>query len=255
MQDEKEGLPREDLAVGRNAVMELLRSGKPVECVFTQQEPEGTILKIMAMAREQGIPVKQVNRQKLDFMCTHAAHQGVAARIGGHAYGELSDIYARAEELGEPLFVVLCDGIEDPHNLGAIIRSAEAAGAHGVVIPKRRSAGLTVTVSKAAAGALSYLPVVRVPNLATVMDELKGRGMWFYAADMGGKSWSDIDFGGAVGLVIGSESSGVSRLVGEKCDFSVSLPMRGKISSLNASVAAGIIMYEIARQRMQGFGG
>lgn len=250
MQDEKAGLLREDLAVGRNAVMELLRSGNPVECVFTQQEPEGTILKLIAIAREQGIPVKQINRQKLDFMCARAAHQGVAARIGGHAYSELEDIYARADADGAPLFVVLCDGIEDPHNLGAIIRSAEAAGAHGIIIPKRRSAGLTATVSKAAAGALFHLPVVRVPNLAAVMDELKGRGMWFYAADMRGKLWCETDFGGSVGLVIGSEGSGVGRLVGDKCDFSVSLPMRGKIPSLNASVAAGIIMYEIARQRL-----
>ena len=242
--------PREDIVFGRSAVLELLRSEHPVESIFVQRDPEGMLLKISAMARDMGIPVKQVNRQKLDFMCAQGAHQGVIARTAGHAYAELEDIYARAGD--DPLFVVLCDGIEDPRNLGAIIRCAEAAGAHGLIIPKRRSVGLTGTVAKAAAGALSHLPVVRVTNLAAAIDELKRRGVWFYAADMGGKTWHETDFSGSVGLVIGSEGSGVSRLVREKCDFAVSLPMRGKISSLNASVAAGIILYEIVRQKTAG---
>jgi len=240
--------PREDIVFGRGAVLELLRSERPVECIFLQREPEGILLKISAMARDMGIPVKQVNRLKLDHMCAHGTHQGVAASISGHAYAELEDIYDRAGD--EPLLVVLCDGIEDPRNLGAIIRCAEAAGAHGLIIPKRRSVGLTGTVSKAAAGALSYLPVVRVTNLGAAVDELKRRGVWFYAADMGGKPWHETDFSGPVGLVIGAEGTGVSRLVREKCDFAVSLPMRGKISSLNASVAAGIILYEIVRQKI-----
>ena len=240
--------PYEDIVFGRAPVLELLRSHSPIESVFVQHRPEGMLLKISAMARDMGIPVKQVNSQKLDFMCAHGAHQGVAARISGHAYAELEDIYARAKD--EPLFVVLCDGIEDPRNLGAIIRCAEAAGVHGLIIPKRRSVGLTGTVSKAAAGALSYLPVVRVTNLVSTMEELKRRGVWFYAADMDGKAWCETDFSGSVGLVIGSEGSGVSRLVREKCDFAVSLPMRGKISSLNASVAAGIILYEVMRQKI-----
>lgn len=239
--------PREDLAVGRNAVLELLRSGKPVECVYLQRDIGGTLLKIAAMARERGVVIKQVDPRKLDFMCTHAAHQGVAAQLAGGVYAGLEDVFARAGE--NPLFLVMCDGIEDPHNLGAIIRSAEAAGAHGLIIPKRRSVGLTYTVSKAAAGALAYLPVVRVPNLAATVDSLKQRGVWFYCANPQGKAWCGTDFAGPACLVVGSEGFGVSRLIQEKCDFSVSLPMRGKITSLNASVAAGIILYEIARQR------
>ena len=243
-----ENMPGEDIVFGRGAVMELLRSERQIESLFVVREPEGLLLKISAIARDKGIPIKQVNRQKLDFMCAHGAHQGVVARISGHSYSELEDIYALAEDA--PLFVVICDGIEDPRNLGAIIRCAESAGAHGLIIPKRRSVGLTGTVSKAAAGALAHLPVVRVTNLVATMDELKRRGVWFYAADMDGKAWCETDFSGSVGLVIGSEGGGVSRLVREKCDFAVSLPMRGKISSLNASVAAGIILYEVVRQKI-----
>ena len=245
---EEQPTMREDLLIGRNAVLELLRSEKPVESIFLQKEPTGTLLKIAAIARERGIVIKQVNSQKLDFMCAHAVHQGVVAQLAGHAYSELEDIIARAVD--EPLFVVLCDGIEDPHNLGAIIRSAEAAGAHGLIIPKRRNVGLTHIVSKASAGAVSHLPVARVANLAATIDMLKKRGVWVYAADLKGKSWCETDFSGPVGLVIGSEGNGVSRLVSEKCDFSVSIPMRGKVSSLNASVATGIVLFEIARQRM-----
>ena len=239
---------REDLLIGRNAVLELLKSDKPVECIFLQKEPTGTLLKIAAMARERGIVIKQMPTQKLDFMCAHAVHQGVAAQISGHAYTELEDILAA--ERDEPLFLVLCDGVEDPHNLGAIIRSAEAAGAHGLIIPKRRNVGLTHIVSKASAGAVSHLPVARVANMAATIDMLKKRGVWIYAADLEGKHWCETDFSGAVGLVVGSEGRGVSRLVSEKCDFIVAVPMRGKISSLNASVAAGIVLFEIARQRM-----
>ena len=245
---EEQTTMREDLLIGRNAVLELLRSEKPVECIFLQKEPTGTLLKIAAIARERGIVIKQVNPQKLDFMCAHAVHQGVIAQLAGHAYSELEDIFSRAAD--EPLFIVLCDGVEDPHNLGAIIRSAEAAGAHGLIIPKRRNVGLTHIVSKASAGAVSHLPVARVANIAQTIDLLKKRGVWIYAAELEGKTWCETDFSGSVGLVVGSEGTGVSRLVSEKCDFSVAIPMRGKISSLNASVAAGIVLFEIARQRM-----
>jgi 23S rRNA (guanosine2251-2'-O)-methyltransferase len=240
--------PREDLVIGRNAVIELLRADTPVECVYLQKGLGGSIGKIAAMAREKGILIKEVAGVKLDHMCAHSNHQGVAAVTAGARYSELEDIFARAGD--DPLFLVVADEIEDPHNLGAIIRTAEAAGAHGLILPKRRSAGLTFTVSKTSAGAAAHLPIVRVANLATTIDTLKERGIWFYAADMDGKRWCDTDFSGHVGLVIGSEGKGVGRLIREKCDFAVSLPMRGKVESLNASVAAGIILYEIARQRM-----
>lgn len=234
---------------GRNPVLELLRSGQELECLYLQTGLEkGPVGKILAMARERGIPVKEAAAEKLTALSGISSHQGVAAIPSAAAYGDLTDIYRRAGD--SPLFVVLADGVEDPHNLGAIIRTAEAAGAHGVIIPKRRSAGLTAAAVKAAAGAAAWLPVVRVPNLATVMEELAAqKGVWFYCADMDGQPWCGVDYSGAVGLVVGSEGSGVSRLVKEKCDFTVSLPMAGRINSLNASVAAGVILYEIARQR------
>lgn len=239
---------REDLAVGRNAVTELIRSEKPVECIYIQKDLGGSLVKISAMARDKGIVIKPTDKRKLDAMCPAKSHQGIIAQIGGEAYSAMEDIFEKAGD--EPLFIIVCDSIEDPHNLGAIIRSAEAAGAHGIIIPKRRSAGLTYTVAKASAGAISHMPVVRVANLAATIDKLKERGIWFYAADMKGKNWCEIDYSGPVGLVIGSEGEGISRLIMEKCDFCVSMPMRGKINSLNASVASGIIMYEVARQRL-----
>lgn len=238
---------REDLVIGRGPVLELLRSGKEIECLYVQKDLEGSISKIVAIARENGVIVKQVNRMKLDYLSAHGNHQGVAAQTAGARYSEMEDIFRKAGD--EPLFVVLADGIEDPHNLGAIIRTAETAGAHGIIIPKRRSVGLTFTAAKAAAGAAEHLPVVRVANLASAMDSLRERGVWFYAADMDGQDWSSTDYAGGVGLVVGSEGEGVSRLVKERCDFVVSLPMYGKISSLNVSVATGIILYEVARQR------
>ena len=242
--------PKTEIVAGRNPVLELLRSPREVECVYIQAGLEkGPVGRIIALARERGIPVKDTAPEKLQALSGIAAHQGVAALPAAADYATLEDIFRRAGE--EPLFVILADGVEDPHNLGAIIRTAEAAGAHGVIIPKRHSAGLTAAAAKAAAGAAAHLPVARVPNLSAVMEELKAKkNVWFYCADMDGTDWCGVDYSGGVGLVVGSEGSGVSRLVKEKCDFVVSLPMRGRINSLNASVAAGIVMYEVARQRM-----
>lgn len=245
--DEKEKVT---VIAGRNPVLELLRSSREVECVYLQSGLErGPVGRIIALARERGVPVKDVTAEKLQSLSGITSHQGVAALPAAAEYSTMEDIFRRAGD--KPLFVILADGIEDPHNLGAIIRTAEAAGAHGVIIPKRHSAGLTAAAAKSAAGAAAYLPVVRVPNLSAAMEELrKEKNMWFYCADMDGRPWCTQDYSGSVGLVVGSEGAGVSRLVKEKCDFVVSLPMEGRIGSLNASVAAGIVMYEIARQRL-----
>ena len=240
-----------DLMTGRNAVTEALRSGRPIECVMVARASEGgqrTYGQIIALAREAGVTVKEVSPAKLDAMCG-SNHQGVAALAAVHEYAEITDMFALAESRGEPPFLILCDGVEDPHNLGAIIRTAEAAGAHGVIIPKRRAVGLTWAVGKASAGALEYLPVARVANLSAAMEELKKKGLWIYCADMEGDSWCGNDLTGPIALVIGGEDSGVSRLVREKCDGVLSLPMCGKINSLNASVACAIAIYEITRQR------
>lgn len=240
-----------DAAVaGRNPVIELLRSGRPVDQILMapQTGAAGSLSKITAMAREQGIPVKQVARERLDALFPGVAHQGVAAVAAACRYASLEEIYARAGD--EPLFVVILDGIEDPHNLGAIIRSAEAAGAHGVVIPRRGAVGLTATVMKASAGAAQHLPVARVANLAATLEELKKKNVWIYVADIGGSHWCTVDYSGAAALVIGAEGCGVSRLLRERGDLTVSLPMRGRVGSLNASVAAGVLLYEIARQRL-----
>lgn len=239
-----------DVIAGRNAVLEALRANRPMDSLYVRRgEKTGSLGVILRMAKENGITVKDADPKKLDFMCGGANHQGVLAVAAVHAFSEVQDIFALAESRGEAPFIIVCDEIEDPHNLGAIIRTAECAGAHGVVIPKRRSAGLNATVGKASAGAVEYMPVARVPNIASFLDEIKARGVWVYAADMDGTDWCATDFSGAVALVVGSEGFGVSRLVKEKSDFIVSLPMRGKISSLNASVACGILCYEIARQR------
>lgn len=242
----------ESVIEGRNAVLEAFRSGKTVDRLFILKGcQDGPVLSIARMARKQDTLIQYVPKVRLDQLSDTGKHQGVIAYAAAYAYASVEDMLALAKEKGEPPFLFLLDGIEDPHNLGAIIRSAEAAGAHGVVIPKRHSAGLTAAAVKAAAGAAAHLPVVRVPNLAAAMEELKTtRNMWFYCADMDGAHWCTVDYAGAVGLVVGSEGSGVSRLIKEKCDFVVSLPMRGRINSLNASVAAGILMYEVARQRM-----
>lgn len=239
-----------ELLVGRNAVLEALKSGREINTLLVAKgERNGSINRILADCRDRGVVVKEVDRRKLDFLCGQGNHQGVAAYVAAHAYATLDDLFALAEQRGEAPFFIVCDELEDPHNLGAVIRTAECAGAHGVIIPKRHGVGLTWAVSKSAAGALEYLPVARVGNLAATLDKLKGRGVWVYAADMDGTPWHDVSFAGGVALVVGAEGSGVSRLIRDKSDFIVSLPMKGKINSLNASVAAGILMYEVSRQR------
>ncbi|MBQ7118117.1 MAG: 23S rRNA (guanosine(2251)-2'-O)-methyltransferase RlmB [Clostridia bacterium] len=239
-----------DLIIGRNAVSEALRSERAIDTLLVVKgERNGSIGRILAECREKKIVIKEVDKKKLDFMCGQGNHQGVAAYAAAHEYAEVEDILALAEERGESPFIIVCDGIEDPHNLGAIIRTAETAGAHGIIIPKRRNASLTWAVGKASAGAVEYMPVARVGNLASTLDELKEKGIWVYSADMDGRNWCETDFAGGVALVVGSEGNGVSRLIREKSDFIVSLPMKGKITSLNASVAAGILMYEVSRQR------
>lgn len=239
-----------DLIIGRNAVSEALRSERAIDTLLVVKgERNGSVGRILAECRERKIVIKEVDKKKLDFMCGQGNHQGVAAYAAAHEYAEVEDILALAAERGEDPFIIVCDGIEDPHNLGAIIRTAETAGAHGIIIPKRRNASLTWAVGKASAGAVEYMPVARVGNLASTLDELKEKGIWVYSADMDGKSWCETDFSGGVALVVGSEGNGVSRLIREKSDFIVSLPMKGKITSLNASVAAGILMYEVSRQR------
>ncbi len=236
---------------GRNPVMEAVRSGRTIDKVFVATgSAVGGTKAIIAKCRDKKIPIKEVPMQKLDFMCGKGNnHQGIAAMISEYGYSSIEDILAVAKEKGEPPFVIICDGIEDPHNLGAIIRTAECCGAHGVIIPERRSASLTATVAKSASGALEYMKVARVVNLVSAIEKLKSEGVWIYAADMDGDTWCETNLSGAFGLVIGSEGEGVGRLVKEKCDGVVSLPMKGHINSLNASVAAGIVMYEVTRQR------
>ena len=236
---------------GRNAVIEALRAGRAIDKIFLARgEVDKTLGHIASRAREKGIVVVECDRRKLDFMSSTHAHQGVIALCAVKETVSVADILAIAAERGEPPFVVVCDEISDGHNLGAIIRSAECAGAHGVIIPKRRSAGLTAVVDKASAGAAEHMAVARVPNLPAALQELKKQGLWVYgtAADGASDLWH-TDFSGAVALVIGSEGDGMGRLVRECCDFIVSLPMKGRVSSLNASVAAGIVMYEVMRQR------
>lgn len=245
----KDNNPTEDLIIGRGAVIELLNSASAVECIYLQKNVVGTAKRIEAMARGNGILVKYTDIAKLNAMCENNNHQGVVAKISAGFYSSIEDIFNKAKENNAPPFIIIADEIEDPHNLGAIIRTAEAAGAHGIIIPKRRSAGLTMTVSKTSAGAFVHMPIVKVSNLVTVIQELKKKNVWVYAADFGGEIYNKIDYTGAVALIIGAEGKGVARLVKEKSDFVVTLPMYGKMNSLNASVAAGIVMYEIAKQR------
>lgn len=241
---------REDIIFGRNPVMEAVRSGRTIDKVFVVPgNISGSTKAIIAKCREKKIVIKEVPQTKLDFMCGGGNHQGVAATVSEYGYSSVEDILALAEEKGEPPFIIIGDGIEDPHNLGAIIRTCECCGAHGVIIPERRSASLTATVAKSASGALEYVKVARVVNLVSTIEKLKDKGVWIYAADMDGANWCEGNLTGAIGLVIGSEGEGVGRLVKEKCDGVLSLPMMGKINSLNASVAAGVLMYEITRQR------
>lgn len=247
----KETIQNDNLIIGRNAVIELLKSGREIENVLIAKgEREGSINRITAMCREKGIVVKTVDRKKLDFICAGANHQGVAANVPAHSYSSIEDILEYAHSRNEAPFIIICDEIEDSHNLGAIIRSAEACGAHGIIIPKRRNVGLNFIVAKTSCGALEYMRVARVSNLSSAIEELKKNNIWIYCADMDGQPWCKTDFSGGCALVIGNEGSGVGRLIKERCDVTVSLPMCGEVNSLNASVAAGIIMYEVTRQRL-----
>ena len=236
---------------GRNAVMEAFRSGKTIDRVYVLKGcQDGPINSILREARKHDTLVNFVAKERLDQMSETGKHQGVIASAAAYAYAEVEDMLKLAEEKGEPPFLFLLDDIEDPHNLGAIIRTANLAGAHGVIIPKRRAVGLTATVARTSAGALNYTPVAKVTNLSATIEELKEKGLWFVCADMGGKTKYDLNLTGPIGLVIGNEGDGVSRLVKEKCDFVASIPMKGDIDSLNASVAAGVLAYEIVRQRI-----
>lgn len=236
---------------GRNSVLEAFRAGKPIDKLFILDGcQDGPIQTIKREARKHDTIVNFVDKTRLSQISETGKHQGVIAFAAAYEYAELEEIFALAEKKGEPPFIILLDNIEDPHNLGAIIRTANLAGAHGVIIPKRRAVGLTATVAKTSAGALNYTPVVKVTNLAKTMEELKEKGLWFVCADMGGASMYDLNLTGPIGLVIGSEGEGVGRLVKEKCDFIASIPMKGDIDSLNASVAAGVLSYEIVRQRL-----
>lgn len=236
---------------GRNAVLEAFRSGKTVDKLFILDGcKDGPVMTIAREARRQDTIVNYVKKERLDQMSETGMHQGVIAQVAAYVYAEVEDILAKAEKAGEPPFIILLDNLEDPHNLGAIIRTANQAGAHGVIITKHRACGLTATVAKSSAGALNYTPVARVTNLGQTIEELKKEGLWFACADMGDTPVYKQNLKGPIGLVIGNEGDGVSRLVKEKCDLVASIPMKGDIDSLNASVAAGILAFEIVRQRM-----
>ena len=236
---------------GRNAVLEAFRSGKCVDKLFILDGcQDGPVRTIAREARKKDTIINYVSKERLDQLSETHAHQGVIAQVAAYEYSTVEDILAKAEEKGEPPFLILLDNVEDPHNLGAIIRTANLAGAHGVIIPKRRAVGLTSTVAKTSAGAINYTPVAKVTNLVRTMEELKHKGIWFVCADMGGESMYRMNLTGPIGLVIGNEGEGVSRLVREACDFTASIPMKGDIDSLNASVAAGVLAYEIVRQRL-----
>ena len=241
-----------EMIEGRNAVLEAFRSGKCVDKLFILDGcQDGPVRTIAREARKHDTIVKFVPKERLDSMSETGAHQGVIAQVAAYDYSTVEDILKKAEDKGEPPFIILLDNIEDPHNLGAIIRTANLAGAHGVIIPKNRAAGLTATVARTSAGALNYTPVAKVTNLAKTIEELKKEGLWFVCADMGGTTMYDLNLKGPIGLVIGNEGEGVGRLVKEKCDMVASIPMKGDIDSLNASVAAGVLAYEIVRQRLQ----
>lgn len=236
---------------GRNAVLEAFRSGKTIDKLFVMDGcKDGPIMSILREAKKSDTIIKYVEKDRLDKMSQTGRHQGVIANAAAYEYAQVEDILQAARDKNEAPFIFILDGIEDPHNLGAIIRTANLSGAHGVIIPKRRAAGLTATVLKTSAGALNYTPVAKVTNIATTIEDLKKEGLWFVCADMGGEVMYNLDLKGAIGLVIGNEGEGVSRLVREKCDFVASIPMKGNIDSLNASVAAGVLAYEIVRQRM-----
>lgn len=251
-QEQRESLEnalREDVIAGRNAVSEALRSGRAIDSVLVSRgDHTGSVVALIARCRDRGIPVKEADSRKLEALAGNS-HQGIVALAACKEYVSLDELFAAAEQKGEPPFFVVCDELEDPHNLGAILRTAEATGAHGVIIPKRRSVGLTSAVYKSSAGAVEYVPVARVSNLTDTLRELKKRGVWIYGMDMEGETWCTADLRGPIALVVGSEGRGIGRLVKEQCDFMLSLPMAGQISSLNASVACGILLYEASRQR------
>ena len=246
----KNALENSELIIGRNPIYEALKAKRELNQLFVARgERGGSIEKIIALAKQNKIPIKEVDAKKLDYMSSGGVHQGVAAFCAAHEYSTVEEILECARERGEEPFIILLDEIEDPHNLGAIIRTADAAGAHGVIIPERRSAALTGVVAKASAGALEYVKVARVTNLVSTIKDLKKEGVWIYCSDMDGTDYRKADFSGAAALVIGNEGKGVRPLVKENCDMIVSLPMKGKINSLNASVAAAILMYAAADGR------
>ncbi len=241
---------------GRNPVFEAIRSGREIDRLLVAHSVSGgSITAIIAKCKQAGILIKEVSPQKLDFLCGGANHQGVAVQFASQSYAEVDDILKAAEQSGRPPFIIICDEIEDPHNLGAIIRTAECCGAHGIIIPKRRSASLNATVAKSASGALEYMPVARVTNISNEIDKLKEKGIWVFGADMDGKDYTYFDYDMPCAIVIGNEGKGIGALVRKKCDEIISLPMYGKINSLNASVAAGVLMYEIVRKRNLKSGG
>lgn len=242
----------ESMIEGRNAVREAFRAGRTIDRLYVQNGlKDGPVMDLIRRAKQADALVDYVQKERLDQMSETGRHQGVIAQIAAYGYAEVEDILKKAEEKNEAPFIFLLDEISDPHNLGAIIRTANLCGAHGVIIPKRRAAGLTAVVAKASAGAVNYTPVARVNNLAQTIEELKSRGLWFVCADMDGDLMYDLNLTGPIGVVIGAEGSGVGRLVKEKCDFTASIPMKGDIDSLNASVAAGVLAYEIVRQRLK----
>ncbi len=247
-----EGELSENVVFGRNSVRELLESGRDIEKIYVQEgEREGSIGLLISMARERRLEITEIERIKLDRLSHGGRHQGILAIAAERDYASIDDVLDYARERGEPPLVVVLDGVEDPHNLGAVIRSAECLGAHGVIIPKRRAAGLTATVSKASAGALEHMRVVKVTNLAAAIEELKERGLWIYAADMGASAYYTADLTGAAALVLGSEGFGISRLVREKCDFTLSIPLHGSVNSMNVSCAAAVLLAECAKQRIE----
>ena len=243
---------REDLILGRNAVIEALKSDRTIECLYVSKgDLEGSIKVALGLARDKGVVVKEVDRRKLDTMCEGLNHQGIVAKVTPFKYCEVNDILEVAEKKGEKPFIVILDEIEDPHNLGSIIRTAELCGVHGIIIPKRRNVGVTSTVYKCSAGAIEHMKIAKVTNINATIDMLKEKGIWIYGADIEGKDYSyNTDFSGPCALIIGSEGKGISNLTLKKCDLLVKIPMVGKINSLNASVAGGIMMYEVLKGRL-----
>ena len=250
MENRKESRNEENIIAGRNAVTEALRAGRVIDSLYVRRgEKDPAVLRLISLAKDAGAVIKEADVRKLDHMCPGENHQGVVAQAAVREYAAVEDMLRLAETRNEPPFLLICDGLEDPHNLGAVIRSAECTGAHGVIIPKRRSVGLTYAVGRASAGAVEHMLIARVQNLSRELEKLKEKGIWIYAADMDGSPWVQADLTGPCALVVGSEGRGVSRLVKEKADFVLSLPIKGRINSLNASVAAGVLCCEVARQR------